>query len=240
MLPGAIRHIFRKGPVLFKPSAFSGALSLVCLSLALPARAQLAPIPDKAASDPTAIERSQRQADNVYRWIKYFADQPKKPDANKPRAKTDMPGPASARKPELNGPATAAEADGVAVTTPEAALSTAADVQQPQPVNPLPAVASVVTPAAAEPEVVSDTARPLVPIAVVEPTIPYELRNETINAKVRLSFTVQPDGTVAKPSVISGSSRRLDRSAIEAIAKWRFEPIRSERVTQIEFQFTQE
>jgi len=166
----------------------------------------------------------------VYRWIKYFADQPKKPDANKPRAKTDMPAPASARKPELNGPATAAEA----------ALSTAADVQQPQPVNPLPAVASVVTPAAAEPEVVSDTARPLVPIAVVEPTIPYELRNETINAKVRLSFTVQPDGTVAKPSVISGSSRRLDRSAIEAIAKWRFEPIRSERVTQIEFQFTQE
>lgn len=216
--------------MLFKPSAFSGALSLVCLSLALPARAQLAPIPDKAASDPTAIERSQRQADNVYRWIKYFADQPKKPDANKPRAKTDMPAPALARKPELNGPATAAEA----------ALSTAADVQQPQPVNPLPAVASVVTPAAAEPEVVSDTARPLVPIAVVEPTIPYELRNETINAKVRLSFTVQPDGTVAKPSVISGSSRRLDRSAIEAIAKWRFEPIRSERVTQIEFQFTQE
>jgi TonB family protein len=216
--------------VLFKPSAFSGALSLVCLSLALPARAQQSPIPDKAASDPTAIERSQRQADNVYRWIKYFADQPKKPDANKPRAKTDMPAPASARKPELNGPATAAEA----------ALSTAADVQQPQPVNPVPAVASVVTPAAAEPEVVSDTARPLVPIAVVEPTIPYELRNETINAKVRLSFTVQPDGTVAKPSVISGSSRRLDRSAIEAIAKWRFEPIRSERVTQIEFQFTQE
>ena len=216
--------------MLFKPSAFSGALSLVCLSLALPARAQLAPIPDKAASDPTAIERSQRQADNVYRWIKYFADQPKKPDANKPRAKTDIPAPAAARKPELNGPATAAEA----------ALSTAADVQQPQPVNPLPAVASVVTPAAAEPEVVSDTARPLVPIAVVEPTIPYELRNETINAKVRLSFTVQPDGTVAKPSVISGSSRRLDRSAIEAIAKWRFEPIRSERVTQIEFQFTQE
>ena len=216
--------------MLFKPSAFSGALSLVCLSLALPARAQQAPIPDKAASDPTAIERSQRQADNVYRWIKYFADQPKKPDANKPRAKTDMPAPALARKPELNGPATAAEA----------ALSTAADVQQPQPVNPMPAVASVVTPAAAEPEVVSDTARPLVPIAVVEPTIPYELRNETLNAKVRLSFTVQPDGTVAKPSVISGSSRRLDRSAIEAIAKWRFEPIRSERVTQIEFQFTQE
>jgi protein TonB len=212
------------------------------LSFALPVHAQQAPSPAKAASDSTAIERSQRQSDNVYRWIKYFADQPKKPDANKPRAKTDTPAPAVAKKPELKGPATAPEADGVAVANPEAAPSPSAapDVQQPQPVNAMPAVASVATPATAEPEVTADVVAPLVPISVVEPTIPHELRSEAINAKVRLSFTVQPDGTVAKPSVVSGNNRRLNRSAIEAIAQWRFEPIRGERVTQIEFQFMQE
>ena len=77
-------------------------------------------------------------------------------------------------------------------------------------------------------------------IAVVEPAIPRELRNQVINATVRLSFTVQADGTVAAPSVISDSNRRLNKSAIEAIAQWRFEPIRNERVTEIEFHFIQE
>lgn len=225
---------------MFNPSPFVAALplachaALVCLCLASPVRAQQAPSPAKAASDTTAIERSQRQTDNVYRWIKYFADQPKKPDANKPRAKTDSPAPApaSARKPELKGPTTAPEA----APSPSAT----ADAQQPQSVNALPAVASVAAPAATEPEVISDAATPLVPINVVEPTIPHELRNVAINAKVLLSFNVQKDGTVATPAVISGNNRRLNRSAMDAIAQWRFEPIRSERVTQIEFQFMQE
>jgi len=186
------------------------------------------------------MERSQRQADNVYRWIKYFADQPKKPDPSKPRSKTDTPASASTKKPELKGPATAAEADGVAAATSEPSTSATADAPQPPPVQAMPAVASAVAPAAAEPEVISDASTPLVPIAVVEPTIPRELRNEAINAKVRLAFNVQKDGTVATPSVISSNNRRLNRSAMEAIAQWRFEPILSERTTQIEFQFSQE
>lgn len=229
---------------MFKPSPFVRAVSLVCLGLALPVRAQQAPLPAKAAADSAAIERSQRQSDNVYRWIKYFADQPKKPDANKPRAKTDSPAPApaSARKSELKGPAADTEAASAAAPPPEAAPTASAtgDAQQAPSVNALPVVASVAVPAAEEPEATVETAQPLVPVAVVEPTIPRELRNESINTKVRLSFTVQPDGTVATPSVISGSNRRLNRSAIDAIAQWRFEPIRNERVTQIEFQFMQE
>lgn len=229
---------------MFKPSAFVGALFLVCLGFAWPVHAQQAPSPAKAAADSAALERSQRQSDNVYRWIKYFADQPKKPDANKPRAKTDSPAPApaSARKPELKGPAAETEAASAAATPTQAApaASATAEVQQPPSVNALPVAASVAVPAVAEPEVAVETEQPLVPVAVVEPTIPRELRNESINTKVRLSFTVQPDGTVATPSVISGNNRRLNKSAINAIAQWRFEPIRNERSTQIEFQFTQE
>ncbi len=231
---------------MFNPSAFVGALFLVCLGFALPVHAQQAPIPAKAASDSTAIERSQRQSDNVYRWIKYFADQPKKPDANKPRAKTDSPAPtptpASARKPEPKGPAAETEAATAAAPPTQAApaASATADAQQPPSANAVPAVASVAAASAAEPEVIAETEQPLVPIAVVEPSIPRELRNESINTKVLLSFTVQTDGSVATPSVISGNNRRLNKSAMAAISQWRFEPIRSERVTQIEFQFTQE
>lgn len=227
---------------MFKPSAFVGALLLVCVGFAMPVHAQQVPGPAKAASDPTAIERSQRQSDNVYRWIKYFADQPKKPDANKPRAKTESPAPALARKPELKGPTVQTEAASVAATPPEAAPAPSAtpDVQQPQSADALPVAANVAVPAAAEPEVTVETAQPLVPVAVVEPSIPRELRNESINTTVRLSFTVQTDGTVAAPSVVSGNNRYLNKSALNAIAQWRFEPIRSEHTTQIEFQFTQE
>ncbi len=229
---------------MFKPSAFVGALFLVCLGFTWPVHAQQAPSPAKAASDTAAIERSQRQSDNVYRWIKYFADQPKKPDANKPRAKTDAPAPApaTARKPELKGPAAETEAASVAATPTQAAPAASApgDAQQAPSVDALPVVASAAAPAAAEPEATVETAQPLVPVAVVEPTIPRELRNESINTKVRLSFTVQTDGTVGTPSVISGNNRRLNKSAVDALAQWRFEPIRNERTTQIEFQFTQE
>lgn len=227
---------------MFKPSAFVGALFLVCLGFAWPVHAQQAPSPAKAASDTTAIERSQRQSDNVYRWIKYFADQPKKTDTNKPRAKTDSPAPApaTARKPELKGPAAETEAASAAATPTQDAPAASATGDAQQPPSALPVVASVAVPAAAEPEATVETAQPLVPVAVVEPTIPRELRNESINTKVRLSFTVQTDGTVATPSVISGNNRRLNKSAVDALAQWRFEPIRSERTTQIEFQFTQE
>lgn len=227
---------------MFKPSAFVGALFLVCLGFAWPVHAQQAPSPAKAASDTTAIERSQRQSDNVYRWIKYFADQPKKTDTNKPRAKTDSPAPApaTARKPELKGPAAETEAASAAATPTQDAPAASATGDAQQPPSALPVVASVAVPAAAEPEATVETAQPLVPVAVVEPTIPRELRNESINTKVRLSFTVQTDGTVGTPSVISGNNRRLNKSAVDALAQWRFEPIRSERTTQIEFQFTQE
>ena len=227
---------------MFKPSAFVGALFLVCLGFTWPVHAQQAPSPAKAASDTAAIERSQRQSDNVYRWIKYFADQPKKTDTNKPRAKTDSPAPApaTARKPELKGPAAETEAASAAATPTQDAPAASATGDAQQPPSALPVVASVAVPAAAEPEATVETAQPLVPVAVVEPTIPRELRNESINTKVRLSFTVQTDGTVATPSVISGNNRRLNKSAVDALAQWRFEPIRSERTTQIEFQFTQE
>ena len=200
-----------------------------------PAWAQTAAITDKAQ------ERSQQQSDSVYRWIKYFADQP-----SKARPKTDVP--QSAKKPLAKvtaepgqKAAPAADAASVPATakadteTPQPPLQ---QQQQQQPVTPNVAAAA---PAALNvPEPIAEAPKPLRPVYVVEPTIPREMRDETINTSVRLSFTVQPDGTISTPEVIAGNNRRLNKSALLAISQWRFEPIQTARATQIEFEFRQE
>lgn len=197
----------------------------------LPAQAQTAASTDKAQ------ERSQQQSDNVYRWIKYFADQqPKKAEPNKARPKAEAP--QLAKKPEAKTPAESAQSATAAESAAApAATPPGADTQQ-QPAAPQ-TVAAVV-PAAPEPEVTVVAAVPLRPVFVVEPIIPREMRDEVINTKVVLSFTVQQDGSIATPAVVTGSNRRLNRSALEAIAQWRFEPIQTTRATQIEFEFRQE
>jgi len=48
---------------------------------------------------------------------------------------------------------------------------------------------------------------------------------------------VQPDGTVADPTVVSKSNRRLGKAATDAVAKWLFEPIRAARNVRVEIAF---
>ncbi len=218
------------------PSTFVVAWCVACAMAAAltPAGAQTAASTDKAQ------ERSQQQSDSVYRWIKYFADQP-----SKVRPKTDAPQPA--KKPVAKAAAepgkTAAPAADTAADTaaaPAAAKTAPESLQQPQPTTPNVAAAAPVAPAAPEPEVIAEAPKPLRPVHVVEPTIPREMREETFNTSVRLSFTVQPDGTISTPEVIAGNNRRLNKSALQAISQWRFEPIQTARATQIEFEFRQE
>ncbi len=189
------------------------------------------------ASTDKAQERAQQQSDNVYRWIKYFADQqPKKAEPTKARPKTDMP--QLAKKPETKAPAEPTQTTPVAdaaVVTPSVAQPAADTPQQAAP-----QIAATPASAAPEPEVVVQAAQPLRPVFAVEPTIPREMRNETINTRVLMSFTVQQDGTVATPTVVTGNNRRLNKSAMAAIAQWRFEPIQTDRMAQIEFEFRQE
>ena len=52
-----------------------------------------------------------------------------------------------------------------------------------------------------------------------------------------VSFTVQPDGTVAEPSVVSYTNRKLGKPAMDAVSKWVFEPVRSARTVQVEIAF---
>lgn len=209
------------------------AVASVLAAVTAPAWAQT------PASTERAQERSQRQTDNVYRWIKFFAEQPKRIDPNgKPRAKADTP--PLAKKPEAKPPvADALPASPVATDT--AAVPASAPAAPPVAVVPQPPALPTIVAAAPEPDDDDEpTLAPLRPIAVVEPSIPRELRNKPINATVVLRFTVQPDGSVATPQIVTGNNRRLNRSAIDAIAQWRFEPIQTARLTQVEFEFRQE
>jgi outer membrane biosynthesis protein TonB len=41
-----------------------------------------------------------------------------------------------------------------------------------------------------------------------------------------VAFTVQPDGTVAEPRVLSTSHPRLAQTATATVLQWRFRPLR--------------
>ena len=70
-----------------------------------------------------------------------------------------------------------------------------------------------------------------------QPEFPRDLRNTITQGKVLLAFTVQPDGSVSAASVLSATNRKLSKPALEAVTRWRFEPIRMARATQVEIAF---
>lgn len=208
------------------------AAASIMTAVALPGWAQT------PASTEQARERSQRQSDNVYRWIKFFADQPKRRSPNtKLRAKPDEP--SLAQKPEIQPPLADTAPASPVINTAETPATAAATLPVEEATQP-PAAQAIAVATDPVPAEVEPTIAPLRPISIVEPTIPREMRHDPISAKVLLSFTVQPDGSVATPQVVAGNNRRLNRSAIDAIAQWRFEPIQTARLTQVEFEFRQD
>jgi protein TonB len=66
---------------------------------------------------------------------------------------------------------------------------------------------------------------PPVPIKKVEPQFPDVARQMGISGKVVLRFLVEPDGRVARASVVAAKPREVfNLCALEAIGEWRFKP----------------
>lgn len=221
--------------MLFKPQTLHCGAALIWASLATAVCAQTpapASAPRAGASAPAAAPQP---AYSVYRWITLQADKPRKTDNTpKARPKTEVATPAP-RKPEAQ-PAPAiierVEPEVAATPAPEpeptmAAQPVSTPASAPEPVQ----IASVAAPAVVEEEV------PLHALSQPEPDIPRSLRDSGTGGKVMLSFTVQPDGSVADAAVVSSSNRRLNRPAIDAVSQWRFAPIRVARATQVEIEF---
>jgi TonB family protein len=172
-------------------------------------------------------------------------DKPRKAGETKPASKSDATAAStdsSARAP-AKGDKVAKAAVATARVAPVTPSAPPADLAVEKPTESTPlevasatVVASVPVVELAVPKPV-EVEKPLKPIAQPEPEFPAEIMTTLGKGSVTLRFLVQADGTVSEPEVLSSSHRRLNRPALEAVALWRFEPIRTPRKTQVELGF---
>ena len=123
-------------------------------------------------------------------------------------------------------------------------VSTAADAAPvPGPVPTAPKVELAEPPAAmpanigaapADPDPVDV---PLVPVAQSAPQFPLNLMRTLRKGSVQVRFTVQADGSVAEPEVLSTTNVRLNAAAMAAIGQWRFQPISRAQTGAVELGF---
>ncbi|MES2584982.1 MAG: TonB family protein [Pseudomonadota bacterium] len=231
---------------MFHPSPFARGFYLACSAalgcgtVPLTAHAQLPPLPAaKAASEPSAMERSQRQSDNVYRFIKQFADTPRKLDPAAVRPKTEVvaPAPAPVRRPDPQTiAAPASPQPPPPETAPAATAASTANTESAAPAQAASAAPEAPVAVAAREAVVVEE-EDLKVIEQVQPEFPRGMSDSVDSGKVTVAFTVQPNGTVSEASVVSSTHRRLSKPARDAVAQWRFAPIKTARAAQVEIEF---
>ncbi|MFZ5661719.1 MAG: energy transducer TonB, partial [Pseudomonadota bacterium] len=79
-------------------------------------------------------------------------------------------------------------------------------------------------PAAAQTATAS--AADLRPISTPAPRYPPEALRAGTSGEVLVEFTVAPDGTVANARVVRANPPRIfDREAVNAVRRWRFQPV---------------
>ena len=123
------------------------------------------------------------------------------------------------------------EAERRAAAARQAATQRAA-AQRPEPAATTPAPAPV-TPAPA-PRV----ANTLRPISTPGPDYPREAQRRRRAGSVEVEFTVGVDGSVSNARVVNADPPRgFDREALQAVNRWRFQPVSSPVTTRRTFQF---
>lgn len=204
------------------------------------AYAQLVPSA-ASASAPVgdSMERAQRQADNVMRWIKVHSDKPRTAPV-----KPAEPAAVVAAKPTTAAAPKAATIAATVVDPIKPVLAAVAEPIAPSPAVAPPLVAPPMVVAAAvaqvpEPLPLEEEEIPLKAIAQEQPVIPRNVL-ASLNAvgKVVVQFRVEANGNVGDIQVLSSTRSQLNRHTTAAVAQWRFEPIKTPRIAQIEFVFT--
>lgn len=196
----------------------------------------------------TPAERAQRDADKVFKWIRIQADKPVQRAMNPaPPVAAKSAAPAVAAKsgrPRTAEPTAQAAAPAPAVTTAQQQQTLKSEPAAISATEPsLLAAARIAAPppvAIAAPEPEPEPERPLKALAMVEPEMPRQLPASIRKGVVLVRFTVQPDGTVHQAEIVQSTHQRLSDSALEAVSKWRFEPIAQARVATVEVGFSRE
>jgi TonB family protein len=238
------------------------AAAIASIGCVMPVAAQApATAAASAASAPSSSqisEAARRQAESPYRWILTNAkatgparEAPAaRPATDAGRAAAPAPAAAATRTAAAEQPAPAPSArtggtnggtgaldsgsGGVVLSpTPNVAPAPApepARVAAPPPPPPPPA------PVAA-PEPARRVELPLVAVSQESPNLPSAILRELSNETVRVRFTVQGDGSVANPSIISSTNRRLNTYILNAVQRWRYQPIGEPRAHEVELAF---
>lgn len=208
-------------------------------------------------------ERAKRDAEKVFSFIKFHAvKKPAPPAPVAPAAPAREPEPrpaATARalppRPAVPPAETPPASDGsrgataVLSAPPQTAVSAPALADAPplvapaaaallsQPALPTPALPSPVAASAA-----ADEDEEAIEIKLREFVAP-ELSPAVLatlgasNPRVRMRFTVEPDGRVSEATAREGTPRRLAQVASRAILQWRFEPIALAQEVEVELAF---
>src|SRR5208283_2317739 len=71
---------------------------------------------------------------------------------------------------------------------------------------------------------------PPVPVRMVPPEYPYELKRNGVTGIVTLTFEVDEKGNVVDPKVQKSSNPGFEQPALDAIVKWKFKPARKDGV----------
>jgi TonB family protein len=231
----------------FSRAAVGGLAALLAAAAALHAQAQGA-----AAGSPVPSERVQRDADSVYRWILIQADKPRKAkDEAKPAPAVAAPVPVkqaprtaraepAADKPRPV-PAQPAPAEPVAAAAPAQPASQAAEpAVVPAAAGAEARVAAIAPPPASAPArdvAEAEEDEPLVLLRQVDPAFPAPTMRRLRKGSVRVRFDVRPDGAVDRAEVLKTSHASLNTAATEAVAQWKFQPLRHAQSGVVDLQF---
>jgi protein TonB len=230
------------------------ALSLLMLGASLsaaPASHAQSAAPAAAETHDAAVARAQRETDKLFKWI-IQADKPKR------AAETKAPAPTAAAAPAPAPTKVVVRAKGEGITEkvepilPKAPVTQAPDgaaVAKAAAPTPAPGAIALAAPSTAntskvpdpEPEPEADPDLPLILVHQVDPEVPATVMRRVEKGSVLVHFEVQPDGSVRQAEVLKTSSRYLNPAALEAVAQWRFQPLKHAQggSVQLVFNFEQ-
>jgi TonB family protein len=166
-----------------------------------------------AAAGDAPSEAARRAASSPYRFILLNANAPsRKPTpAAAPEAKVEPKRPAPAPAEHA-----AVQPRGAPVTAAPAAVPTV--VPAPQPV-------AALAPKPPEPPPVAAVRREIIPIRTDEPRLPAALMRERPSGVVKVAFDVMPDGSTGAVKVVASTNRDLNRASVDAVSRWKFQPV---------------
>ncbi|MBC7918230.1 MAG: energy transducer TonB [Rhodoferax sp.] len=188
----------------------------------------------------TPSEEVKRRAMGPLRIIKQMGDQRRSPapapaptPAVVPPPAPVSPAPVAAPKPRVEEAKVEKKAPAV-VEVPVAPAPVAVAVPAPAP------VAAPVAPPPEPPKVAKQVNTELIPIQQEPPVFNRNFMRDNPRALIKVAFDVNPDGSTSDVEVTASNNRRLNSSAVAAVAKWKFKPIDEAVRVEIELAFSLE